>query len=96
MWVLRELEGEPLDGCDPSPKELEGYMLRPCWQQPFVLDGFGADGRFLGALDLPEEMRTDVLPYIRDDLMLAVSEDRTGTVMVKRYLLVAPRDPADS
>lgn len=87
LWVLRELAGEPLAGCDPNPAELEGYMLSPCWQQPFVLDGFASDGRFLGALDLPAEMRTDILPYIRDDLMLAVSEDQDGTVMVKRYRL---------
>ncbi len=87
LWVLRELAGEPLEGCDPDPAELEGYMLRPCWRQPFVLDGFASDGRFLGTLDLPAEMRTDILPYIRDDLMLAVSEDQNGTVMVKRYRL---------
>ena len=87
VWVLRELAGERLEGCEPDPDELEGYMLRPCWRQPFVLDAFGADGRFLGAIELPDEMRTDITPYIRDDLMLAVSEDRNGVVMVKRYRL---------
>jgi len=87
LWVLRELAGERLVSCDTNPDELEGYMLRPCWRQPFVLDAFAGDGRFLGAIELPEEMRTDIVPYIRDDLMLAVSEDRDGVVTVRRYRL---------
>jgi hypothetical protein len=38
LWVLRELAGKPLDGCDPKPAELEGYMLRLRWQQPCALE----------------------------------------------------------
>ncbi len=90
VWVLRELAGERLDGCDPDPEEFNGYVTRPCWRQPYGLDAFGADGRFLGGVELPAEMRVDIEPYIRDHLMLTVAEDTARTIMVKRYRLVLP------
>ena len=88
VWVLRELAGERVDGCELDPDELDDYVNRPCWRQLYALDAFGAAGRFLGSIDLPAEMRVDIEPYIRDDLMVAVAEDQVGTVMVKRYRLV--------
>jgi len=90
LWVLRELAGERLDGCEENPEEFDGYVTRPCWRQPYALDGFGADGRFLGTIELPASMRVDIEPYIRGDLMVAVAEDQAGTIMVKRYRLVPP------
>jgi hypothetical protein len=92
VWVLRELAGERVDGCEPDPDEFDGYVKRPCWRQPYALDAFGADGRFLGAIEVPAGMRVDIEPYIREDLMVAVSEDQAGTIMVKRYRLVLPAE----
>ena len=86
----RRVHGERLDGCDPDPEEFDGYVTRPCWRQPYGLDAFGADGRFLGSFELPAEIRIDIEPYIRDHLMLALAEDTAGAIMVKRYRLVLP------
>ncbi len=88
VWVVRELAGERLDGCEPDPDEFDGYLTNPCWRQPHALEAFGADGRFLGAVELPAGVRVDIAPYIRDDLMVALAEDGAGTIMVKRYRLV--------
>ena len=90
VWVLRELAGVPLAGCDPNPDDFSGFIERPCWRQPYVLDGFGADGRYLGRIRVPDETRVDLPPFIAGDAMITVAEDAAGTIMVKRYRLVRP------
>ena len=85
VWVLRELAGERLTDCDPDPDDFSSFITRPCWRQPFALDGFGDDGRFLGRIDLPEGTRVDVPPFFRGDMMIGVVEDDAGAIMVKRY-----------
>ena len=89
-WVVRELAGERLNDCEPDPDDFDGYVARPCWRQPYALDGFSVDGRFLGTIKLPAELRVDVEPDIRDDMMIAVAEDQAGAIMVKRYRLILP------
>ena len=88
VWTLREIEGQRLADCDPDPAEFAGFIERPCWSQPYVMEAFGADGRFLGQVSLPDGMRRDVHPYIRDDLVVAVFEDDAGTITVKRFRLI--------
>jgi hypothetical protein len=58
------------------------------------LDGFEEAGRFLGTVKLPPEVRFSyaVEPFLWGNQMLAVAEDEAGTIMVKRYRLVLPRE----
>ncbi|NKB88167.1 MAG: 6-bladed beta-propeller [Acidobacteria bacterium] len=88
VWVLRELAGERVEECDSDPEDLNGYLNRPCWRQPFVYDVFGEDGRFLGALDVPADWRTDTPIHVRGDVVLAVTEDVSGAIRLKLYRLV--------
>jgi hypothetical protein len=90
-WLLRELAGVQVVDCDAAPEDLEGYLSRPCWRQPYVFDVFGPDGRFLASVDLPDMMRPDLPPYVDGNAMIGVAEDAAGAVMVKRYRLVIER-----
>jgi len=90
VWVLRELACVQLAGCEPDPDEFSGFLERPCWHQPFVLEGFDADGRYLGRISVPETTRLDIPPFIAGDTVIMVVEDEAGTIMVKRCRLVLP------
>lgn len=49
------------------------------------------DGRFLGELDVPDEVNLRLaLPRARGDTVIASTYDEAGTNMVKRYRLVRP------
>ncbi|MCH7825931.1 MAG: hypothetical protein IH849_14115 [Acidobacteria bacterium] len=90
LWVLRSGEGERLQGCDERARAYSDFSESPCWRDPTVVEVFGPDGRYLGRVDVPEEMRWSPPPYIRDDNVVATAEDEAGTIMVKRYRLVLP------
>ncbi len=87
VWVVREVAGERLAGCDEDPADLGAYFERPCWRQPYVMEAFSPDGRYLGSVELPDGLRLDVPPEIRDDIVVAVFEDEAGAIMVKRFRL---------
>lgn len=91
VWVIRETEGQRLPDCDPDPADLEAFLEHPCWHQPYAMDAFGPDGRFLGSVALPDGVRFRNEMYIRDDLLIAVHEDPAGTIRVKRYRLEVAR-----
>ncbi len=59
-------------------------------------DVFDGDGSFLGRFDVPDGANFGWGSYIDGDAVWLSFEDDLGTVMVKRYRLVAPRDPSDS
>jgi hypothetical protein len=59
-------------------------------------DVFDGDGSFLGRFEVPDGANFGWGSYIDGDAVWLSFEDDLGTVMVKRYRLVAPRDPADS
>jgi hypothetical protein len=90
VWVLRELAGVPLADCDPDPDDFSDFLEHPCWHQPYALDGFGADGRYLGRISMADGTRVDVSPFIAGDSVITVVEDEAGAIMVKRYRLVLP------
>jgi len=90
VWVLRQLAGVRLAECDPEPDEFSGFLEQPCWHQPLALEAFGADGRYLGRVDVPEGTRLDVPPFIDGATVIVAIEDEAGTIMVKRYRLVLP------
>ena len=86
-WVIREVAGEEIADCDEEPEDMNGYVERPCWRQPYVLEGFAPDGRYLGQVALPDGLRFSVQPYIRGNQVVAVFEDEAGAIMVKHLRL---------
>ena len=86
-WVIRPLAGEPIDGCDNQPADYNGYVERPCWRQPHAADIFDIEGRFLGAVPMPDGIRYHVRPFIRGDMVIALLEGADGVLYVKRYEL---------
>jgi len=89
VWVVRPGPGSRVPDCDPETEETLGDEP-PCWTEARIVDVFGADGRYLGDLDLPDELALRPPPFIRGDVVIARVEDEAGTVMVKRYRLVLP------
>ena len=89
VWALRDGPSEYLPDCGGEPGD------DPCWRRTMIIDAFGADGRFLGELDIPDGMQFYPQPYIRGDMIIAAFEDEAGTPMVKRYRLVPPGPPTD-
>lgn len=93
IWVLRHAEGVEVTDClDPSAARPPMSPRDFCW--PFVLgvDAFGADGRFLGRVELPRDVLW--LEYTRTsihgDTVVTTHQDDAGTITVKRYRLVLP------
>jgi len=74
--------------CEPNARSSSGLV---CWRDVRGFDVFEEEsGRFLGRVDVPEEIRWWPRPYIRDDVVVATVEDEAGTITVKRYRLVLP------
>ena len=89
-WVIREMEGERINGCNDDPEDYDGFLESPCWRQPYVADVFDEEGRYLGPVPLPDGVLYHVRPYIQGDVVIAVLEDAAGTAYVKRYRLDVP------
>ena len=90
IWVIREGPGTGMPNCD-WPNTLDEYFdAEPCWTEAEIVDVFEEDGRFLGAVEVPEGFGWYPLPYITEDRVFAQVQDDAGTIMVKRYRLVPP------
>ncbi|MCH8992599.1 MAG: hypothetical protein IIA44_12750 [Acidobacteria bacterium] len=93
MWVRRDGSSVRLDDCVADPIT-DGAMIarqRPCWRAEPIVDVFGADGRFLGEVELPEGAKLSSGTFsARGKAVVLVVEDEAGTIMVKRYRLVLP------
>jgi len=93
IWVLRHAEGvESTDCPDPTSGIPPMSMSDSCWPITLSVEAFGADGRFLGDVALPDDViwRGDTRASIRGRTVVTTSEDDAGTLMVKRYRLVLP------
>ena len=90
IWVQTPKPSTPVANCDQDPQP--GNRPVSCWQQHFGYDVFSNDGRYLGPVDLPDELRDTDLgrAYIGDDTVIAQVTDEEGTTRVKRYRLVIP------
>ncbi|NKB86780.1 MAG: 6-bladed beta-propeller [Acidobacteria bacterium] len=67
-----------------------------CTDSVSIADVFDNDGAFLGSFELPNGGGLGWGSYVDgDDIWMSV-QDEMGTIMVKRYRLIAPRDPSDS
>ncbi len=94
IWVLREGPSVRVADCVKDPVEA-GYrdaVENPCWESRWILDVFGADGRYLGEVEQPSGMTSVVgmEAFVDGRMVVARAEDEAGTVMVKRYRLVLP------
>jgi hypothetical protein len=92
VWVSRRGPGVRAEVCDENPEPDAATEILPCWQDTTIVDFFGADGRFLGPVQMPPGFGVSDLrgTFIDDDLLLIQSQDDAGTIMVKRYRLVLP------
>ena len=82
VWVTRAGRGV----YDP---ECEGSEDVSCWRSARFVEVFDLEGRYLGTVDTPPQVQFSPRPFIRGELFLAVYIDELGTIMVKRYRLVA-------
>jgi hypothetical protein len=92
IWVSRYGPGIRRDLCDEDPEPNLPSGIARCWESRTIADVFGPDGRFLGDVEMPRGFGIYDLrrTFINDDMVLIVSEDDAGTIMVKRYRLVLP------
>ena len=93
IWLQRWGPSEPLAGCAGDPLEVGRVVARenPCWRDGAIIDAFDGDGRYLGDVDVPEELMPYVNPLtIRGRVVAGVAQDDAGTYVVKRYRLVLP------
>jgi len=90
VWVLREGPGERIQPCNDDADTPGEFYAEPCWRERNTFDVFGADGRYLGAIEAPPEMSMTPPPYIDGDVVIARAEDADGTIYVKRYRRVRP------
>ena len=89
FWVIRETAGIPIAPCNENPDDYYGFVEAPCWTRSYVADVFDETGRFLGTVEMPGGVQYHVRPYIRDDTIIALSEDADGVAYVKRFRLAA-------
>jgi len=93
IWLHRLGPSEPLTGCAGDPLEVGWAAARenPCWRDRTIIDAFDGDGRYLGDVEVPEELMPYVgLLTIRGRVVAGVAQDEAGAIMVKRYRLVLP------
>ncbi len=93
IWVLRHGAGD-LDECALEPEDAmaAGFSQEAiaCLYPNLFFDVFDPDGRYLG--DVQGLQLNNTLPFISGSTVVAPFEDEAGTIMVKRYRLVPPRE----
>jgi len=90
IWVRRQGPGIHLEGCDEHPEDSSAFYRNPCWKETFFFDVFDMNGRFLGRVDMPDNLQPRPRPFIEGDLFLAMIEDDDGVPYMKRYRLELP------
>ena len=93
IWVLRPGPGERIDPCNEAAENSQDFAAEPCWREQNTLDVFGADGRYLGPIEVPRGMSFYPTPYIDGNVLIARVEDANGTIYVKRFRRVIRQAP---
>jgi len=88
VWVVRSGPGHEGTNCDADIPTRDAP--ESCWKDERIIEVFAAEGRFLGALEVPEELRLEPRPYIDGPTVVGLAQDDAGTFMVKRYRLIPP------
>lgn len=91
LWVIRSTPAveEPNPEWD-SQKPDEGFPTR--WVEPVVADVFDEEGRYLGPVRIPPEVRLFPLPVVTVDRMWAAAVHEMGYPQVVRYRLETLRE----
>lgn len=93
VWVERQGRSVRLPDCveDPVEADYVSAMQNRCWTDEWIHDAFDVDGRYLGEVEFPAELRGDPLTtFVDGKMVVGPAQDEAGTVMVKRYRLVLP------
>jgi hypothetical protein len=90
IWVVRSGPGRKLEGGVQEPQDWRDYFLKPAWEDTWLLDVFGPDGRFLGPVEVPEGMQFQPRPCVQGDCLFALFTDPDGSPLVKGYRLLIP------
>lgn len=91
IWVARHGPTERLPDCEADLSSTEAARANPCWRQTWIVDVFAEGGRYLGEIDLPDDI-TPVPQWIHvdGDMLIARSQQDDGVVRVKRLRIVLP------
>ena len=84
IWVQRIVGTRRDPNCDPEERG------RECWPGIVVLEVFGPDGRYMGAVEAPSSYPLGSRSFISGGTVVVATSDDAGTIMVKRYRLVLP------
>ena len=62
---------------------------RPCWDNEIIVDVFGADGRYLGGVDVPDGVALNAFS-VDDRRVVTLVQGADEVARVKRYRLLLP------
>jgi hypothetical protein len=92
IWVGRTIGSKRVPDCSENP--LEDYAgelsIERCFEQVYTIDVFGADGRFLGEVEIPDDMSPYGLWIDGATVISGFNEDELGVVRVKTFNLEPP------
>lgn len=92
IWVGRVKGSRRIPDCSEDPlTDYAGELsIERCFESVYTIDVFGADGRFLGEVDIPEDMSPYGLYIDGDTVISGFNEDELGVVRVKTFRLERP------
>jgi hypothetical protein len=94
--VRRSAEITVAEECLAPDLTRDDISAMDCTDGTAYADVFDGDGAFLGSFEIPEGAQLGWGAHIDGDAVWMSVQDDMGTVMVKRYRMMVPRDPADS
>jgi hypothetical protein len=91
VWVRRPGPGviRP-DGVEDPLEDDRNWWRDPYWVDTYLVDVFEFEGHYLGEVEIPDGFRFRPLPYIKDDMVIALVESEDMIPRVKRFRLVLP------
>lgn len=91
VWLMRD--GPAYEVEDPDYDPSDPYDTEIRWRQDRLLDGFDADGDFLGSTVLPRNLDSRVPFVLKEDFMWAVIRDELGVQRIARFRLEPRAEP---
>lgn len=91
IWVIRVGRGKRWPDCAEHAHDVREFRTSPCWSDTYSMDAFSLAGSYLGSAPLPVGTLLDLLPVVRDNLVLLQMQNPDGNVSVRLYDLQIPR-----
>jgi len=89
IWVELSTEGEAIMSVADARAEEHATGSRPRrFREPPAFDVFTPDGRYLGHVRPPPDLRTDPDPIVRGDVVWAVTRDELDVARIVRFRMV--------